>query len=559
MEVIQSILHFVIFKACPFVILLGILIFVHELGHYLVAVWNGVRVEVFSLGFGKKIWQIKRGHTVYCISIIPLGGYVKMFGDQPGTEVSPEEKSVAFNHKNVWRRISIVLAGPLMNFFFAALVFSFLVGYGEDYRTARFGEIMPATPAANAGIRSDDLIVSIADQPVTTWDDVQAVLNQNIGSTVKMQIKHVGVDEVIEVKAPVVSQANPNPFSPKKNIGAISGADLTSQGTYIGLKPNSLLATLGAEPGDLIESVNGVPVRTWEELTYQIANIEKGTPLEFGVARFESPFESTESKKMNITLATAELSDDISIEGLGIESSELYLASIVNDSPAEKAGLAKGDRVVAIGGKAINEWEDILKIVSNYKGEGELSFDILRGEETKTFAIQPQMTSQMTATGTEDNRFTIGIRPYANIALPERIHVVSRNPIEMITKGVERTVEASYMIGMSFVKLITGDISPKNIGGIISIGQAASDTFRSGVQDFLRMMALVSVNLFILNLLPIPVLDGGHLVFYVVEAIKGSPLSLRKMEIAQQFGILLLMSLMVYSLFNDVLRLFGKL
>ncbi len=544
-------------KAFPFIVLLGLLIFVHELGHYLMAVWNGVRVEVFSLGFGKKIWKYQRGYTTYCVSMIPLGGYVKMYGDQPGSDIPVADQKVSFTHKTVWQRISIVLAGPLMNFLFAVLIFAFLVGYGEDYRKARLGEVLPNSPAALAGLSSDDLILKAQGQSVETWDQLQDELDKNMGGNVSLTVlKSDGQQQTLEV--PVVAKDNPNILSSKKVVGVIEGVEAYSEGTYVGLQEISPLWKVGMLPGDRIETVNGKVVRTWGELNLALSSIGESENITFGLERYEIPFESKTPQKLTVTLSRETFPGVLTLARLGLESSELYLAALVKDSPAMRAGLKQGDRVTRIDGGEIRQWEEILKAVSQYKGDSPMMFQVRREGETLDLPIKPQMTTQMSASGAEDKRFTIGIRPFANIAMPETIRIASSNPWDMLVKGTERTLDVSYMILMSFKKLITAEISSKNIGGIISIGQAASETFQMGLADFLRMMALVSVNLFILNLLPIPVLDGGHLVFYVVEALKGSPLSLKKMEVAQQIGIVLLMSLMVLSLFNDVLRLFGK-
>src|SRR5437868_8423769 len=173
MDFIFNSLNSVFSTVVPFVVLLGILIFVHEFGHFIVARLCGVRVEVFSLGFGKKIFQYKKGDTNYCISIIPLGGYVKMFGDQPGADISEAEKKDSFTHKNVWQRISVVLAGPLMNFFFAIFIFFLVASIGEDFRSPIVGDIMADSKAFASGFRSGDKIISVNGAGVRTWDEFE--------------------------------------------------------------------------------------------------------------------------------------------------------------------------------------------------------------------------------------------------------------------------------------------------------------------------------------------------------------------------------------------------
>ncbi len=445
-----------------------------------------------------------------------------------------------------------------MNFLFAVLIFAFLIGYGEDYRKAQLGEVLPSSAAASAGLSSDDLVTQIQGKSIRTWDELQEELDKGVGSTVSLVVQKAD-GQTQNIQAPVIGKDNPNILSAKKTVGVIEGIETYSEGTYMGLKESSPLWKVGMIPGDRIESVNGKPVRTWGELNRAFAALGATENIGLGLERYEVPFESQKPEKLTVTLNREQFAGDVTIASLGLESSELYLASLVKDSPAAKAGLKQGDRIVQIDGKEITQWEEILKSVSTYQGEAQMAFQIRRENQLIELSIQPQMTTQMTAVGTEDKRYTIGIRPFANIAMPETVRIASSNVFEMLAKGTERTLDVSYMIFVSFGKLLTTEISSKNLGGIISIGQAASETFHAGIEHYLRMMALVSVNLFILNLLPIPVLDGGHLVFYLVEALKGSPLGMRKMEIAQQVGILLLVSLMVLSFYNDVLRIFGKL
>jgi regulator of sigma E protease len=230
----------------------------------------------------------------------------------------------------------------------------------------------------------------------------------------------------------------------------------------------------------------------------------------------------------------------------------------MEDSPAMTAGLQPGDRLLSVNNTSPKKWEDVMETVKSYKGEGTLEFQIERAGKKLIYDISPRMTSHMNTQGGEDKRFTVGIVPWAIPAAPELITVRSTNPGNALVRGFDRTLEITQMTVMSFLRLFQSKISPKSIGGVISIGQAASETFKMGISQFLQMMAVISVNLFILNLLPVPVLDGGHLLFYTIEALRGAPVSMRKLEIAQQIGLAVLMSLMVFALFNDFSRLIGS-
>ncbi len=541
----------------PFVVLLGILIFVHEMGHFMVARWCGVRVEVFSLGFGKKIFSHKKGDTTYCLSIIPLGGYVKMFGEQPGDQISDEEKKYSFNHKNVFQRIAVVMAGPLMNFLFAALIFSVLALMGEEMHKPMLGDIETTTPAYTMGFRSGDIFTSVNGEALKTFEEFNKFLNKHQNQEIAVQVDRAPLSIKTEVKAKVAAKPNPNILTMDDTIGEIEGINIFARGTFIGVDTASPLYQVGLRTGDRLVSINGQKVNFWREVDPAFQQVSASTALTLDVERFlDDKMEKTE--KVSVTSAGGRVKN-YSLNDLKIESSEMFISRVAPKSPAEMAGLQKGDQVINIDGKKMSSWEDVVLAIKNFPGPPQefLKFDLLRNGQFLALEIKPNMTSQMSANGTEDKRYTIGVYPMANYADIEPVIVKAGNPGTALVRGVTRTVDVSVMMVMSFLRLIQNKISPKNIGGVLSIGQAASETFKLGIDKFLQMMAFISVNLFILNLLPIPVLDGGHLVFYFVEAVKGSPMSLKKMEMAQQVGLVLLMSLMVFALFNDITRFLG--
>lgn len=554
---IFSILHSGLSAIIPFIILLGILIFVHELGHFLVARWCGVRVEVFSLGFGKKIFKYKKGDTTYAISMIPLGGYVKMFGDQNGDQIAEEDRKVSFTHKNVYQRIAIVLAGPLMNFFFAVLVFFAIALMGEEAKTPVVGDVTAASPAYVAGFRSGDKILTINQKPINTWEDIQRSLSlkEKQDLLLDVQVQRENGTETSKVSLTAKAEPNPNPLSSFDFVANVEGLNPYSLGTTIGVLDSSPLKALGLKTGDTITAINGQKVTYWRQLDVVLGSQNAKDPLSLEVMG-KRENEATE-KPMTVTMAALASIPSYSLKNLGLESSELYLSKVMDDSPAQAAGLLAGDRLLEINGTPLTKWEDVINSIKSSDGKNPAKITVLRDGKNIGLEITPKMTKQMLPTGVEEKRYTIGIAPIVNIAPAETMTVYADGIGSALGRGVQKTWEVSVMTVMSFVRLFQGQISPKNVGGVISIGQAASETFKIGINPFLQMMAIISVNLFVLNLLPIPVLDGGHLVFYVIEMVKGAPLSLRKMEMAQQVGLAILMSLMIFALFNDFTRLLG--
>ncbi len=541
----------------PFVALLGVLIFVHELGHFMVARWCGVRVEVFSLGFGKKIFSYKKGDTTYCLSIIPLGGYVKMFGEQPGDHISAEDKKFSFTHKNVFQRIAVVLAGPMMNFFFAVLIFWVLAMIGEEMHKPQLGDIEANTPAFAMGFRSGDILKTVDGESIKTFEEFNKLVSKRQNQEIKIAVERPPASSQIEIPAKISAKPNPNILTTEETVGEIEGINIFARGTFIGVDATSPLYQAGLRTGDRLMSINGQKVSFLRDIEPTLQQISGTTALTLEVERFiDDKFEKTE--KLSITSAGGRV-NKYSMSDLKLGSTEMYISRVAPKSPAEMAGLQKGDQVVSIDEEKMSSWEDVIVAIKKFSGPPRefLKFNVLRNGTPMTLEIKPNMTSQMNANGTEDKRYTVGVYPMVNYADMDPVIIKADNPGTALVRGFTRTVDVSAMMLLSFVRLIENKISPKNIGGVLSIGQAASETFRLGIDKFLQMMAFISVNLFILNLLPIPVLDGGHLLFYVIEVIKGSPMSLKKVEMAQQVGLVLLMSLMVFALFNDITRFLG--
>jgi len=567
---LTTILSFVYSNIVPFVILLGILIFVHELGHFLVARMCGVRVEIFSLGFGKKIFSYKKGDTTYCISLIPLGGYVKMFGEQGSEAVkTADDKKVSFSHKNVWQRIAIVLAGPLMNFVFAIFVFALIAEIGEQSRAAVIADVAVNSPAAQMGLKPSDRILEVNSVKVKSYEDFQKSLNQFKESSAPVLVEDVsGQQRRLILK--VTSIENPNIFSLEAKLGQIEGILPYAKSAAVAVLIDSPAYRAGLRTGDEIIEIKdqikdqgadqnkNQKITQWAQLEATLLRAQSDLTINLNRSARETGSEKLIKTNLSFTITYASLKKIETLADFGFDTTELYLDQVMKDSPAELAGLTQYDKIISINAKAIKKWDDVSDTVKAYDGKEALTFVINRDGAELIKKITPKVTELTTAFGGIDKRFTIGIIPYIVAAEPAFVIIKSESVFHSLAKGLDRTVDISIMTVMSFVKLFQGQVSVKNVGGMVSIGKAAKDSFEVGAQAFLMTMGILSVSLFILNLLPIPVLDGGHLVFYVIELIKGSPLSLRKMEIAQQVGFVLLMALMVLAQFNDIVRFLFK-
>ncbi len=569
----------------PAIVLLCLLIFIHELGHFLVARYYGVRVETFSLGFGPRIFAITHGETVYCVSAFPLGGYVKMYGDEPGRAIPPEEQKKSYLHKPVGQRIMIALAGPLMNLFFACFLFYFMAQWvGDRAHSPHVGEIQVQSMAYEKGFRPYDKIVSINGKPVKTWDQIKNKIENSTNQSLNFEIQRK--NKKLRLSVIPKSSLNDNLFSTADRIGKIHGLHSHLHLPIVGVPPNSPLYKSGLRTGDRILEINGKPLTWFREIEPEIleglfsdrGRRIKGPCIGYGVLKLSGPgpmHRPCFSRPGRVELKVRRFTDfrkrknhrdiDIILSATDFKEKrpvlfipETLIAEVQKDSPAGRAGLKKMDRISKINDQAIQSFDDIVKSVSSYKqGDPPLQIEVQRNESNLIFSIVPRISHLEGPYGETEKRFTIGIIPLL-FEMPETFTWKSSDFTEALQRAFQQTWHWSRVTVLSLVRILQNRVSSKNISSFISIGQIAQQSWNLGLDAFLKIMAILSINLFIVNLLPIPILDGGQLLLFTLEAIRGAPLSLKKIEIAQQIGFLILLFLMVFALFNDFNRLFGS-
>lgn len=552
------------------IILLGLLIFVHELGHFLVAKYYKVRVEVFSLGFGKKLISFRRGETEYCVAAIPLGGYVKMFGDDPSAEVSEADRRGSFLHKPVGQRIAIVLAGPIMNLLFAFVLYTAIAMMGEKAIFPGIGDIDSKTMAATVGFQSGDTVLEVIQPDGTvvkplTWNEFEKPIQDAPEQKLSIKVQRAsGEVAVLEATPKFV----PNPFilGWKKEVGGIEGLSFISRASSVAvLSSDTAAAKAGLKTGDTITKIGETPIRRWRELLSSAETFANQPELKITVQRgllesfLDEEFQPQTLEFVVAVPAAAKGKSGLeALRAIGFDDPELYLASVEKGSPAEKAGLKPGDLLKSISGTQVTNFEQVIATIRTFDGKLPLKFEVLRDLKPQTIEVVPNVKKRMNNMGQEESRFEVGIRPMMIDDAPQTVEKIAGGFIQAMERGAVRSAEMSGAVVMGFVRLFQGEVSSKNIGGFLSIGQMAKRSWGMGMTEFLLAMAVISINLFVLNLLPVPVLDGGHLVFYTIEAVRGAPLSMQKMEIAQRVGAALLVGLMVFALFNDVSRIFFR-
>lgn len=518
-------------KIAIFMIFLGPLVFFHELGHFLFARLAGVKVEVFSIGFGPKIFKKKWGDTEYAFSLIPLGGYVKMFGDDPlaTEELSEAEKAVAFTHKSKWKKFWIIFGGPLANFILAYFIYFALVVSGENVPQARVGVVPQNSNYYQLGLRSGDILTKVNSSNILSFDDLNMV-DSNITS---LTIQREG--ELVTLATDLIGMQFIQDFASfRGQLRAPILSDKTGQAFLISKKMTpDLNISLEQLSEQNISEIFITPI------TSKINEIKKIEDLQFKMESQKSIKLNTKSKVLSQLIEK------------GYYPRDLFIESIVMGSPADQAKFSSGSIIVSVNNNSIQNFEELRAEVQKVKENESLKITILENGKM----VKRNLTPKVNDVNGQKVK-TIGV--YSGIVfLPlKMVESKAKGLFEGLTIAVHRTIEGTEKTFSGFKKLITGEVSLNNIGGPIAIGKVASDSFGISMSMFFRLMAIISINLGIINLFPIPVLDGGHIVILFLEFLNRGPLSRKKLLIAQQFGMSLLFLLIFVALFNDISRLF---
>ncbi len=546
----------VLFKTGSVVVLLGGLIFVHELGHFLVAKLLHVKVVRFSIGFGPKIAGFVRGETEYRIAVLPLGGYVKMAGEDPTQEVPPEDRGRGFLEQAPWKRLAIAFAGPGMNILFPFFVYVALAlaQNGERVPGPVVGTVSPGSPAARAGLATGDRILSVGApglpaQPVRYFSDLRDLVSPHPGAPLEFKVRRGPRELSLEITPAAEDDSNPVEVRQRGVIGVTP--------TY----PAALVAPAApggagpVEPLDLVTRVDGAEVRNAGELTAALARA-RCAPVSLEVRRGDG------GARRPLPLAAVPSCLPGGAPSLRIADPTVstYVARVDPGSPAAAAGLRRGDELVAIDGAPVRSYRDVNSLGRAFQPGRPVRLALGDG---RIATLVP---------GTERFRDEItrepGVRPLLGFHLEDRSGVDTRallveevplhhGLVEAAALSAEQLWEVVRLTVLGIARIVTGHISFRSVGGTLMLFQIASEAAEAGLGTYLFQMALISVNLGLMNLLPIPVLDGGHIVTAAVEGVTRRRLSLRAREVANWVGLALLLGLMAVAFTNDLVRIWG--
>lgn len=530
-----------------FLVVLAPLVIVHEFGHFLMAKLFNVKAEAFSVGFGPVIFQRKFGETDFRASIIPLGGYVKLLGEDPTREMTDEEKKRALHTQAPWKRFFIFFGGPLFNFLWAALVFMVMMLIGEPQVSSVIGRVVPDSPAAVAGLVAGDQVISVGGKPVRKFEELVQEVSDRPNSSVPLEVLRDSKTVVLSVHTD--SEDGYSIYGEEKRVGAIDGIFANSRNTRLGISdPASVAAKAGLKTGDEITAINGTAVKSWEE-------IEKIEP-QLSTNPVELKIHSADNTDRTVSFALPKKGVADRLAAVGIHSIELFVEKVVSGSPAEHSGMHAGDRLISVQGVAVQSFLDLkINIQKNGEAQGLVKIDFEREGKIQEISIVPTGTTERDPSLKKRTQFTVGIMPFQSLNEPVTFIERVTNPFTLVWRGFDRMFELSARNFISFGKMLTGQVSVKGLGGPISIGKLAGDSLTRGWIEFLRMMALLSVGLGVLNVLPVPVLDGGHILLLVIEVIRGRSLSMRQLEMVQRVGLAMIMLLMMIAMRNDLSRL----
>ncbi|MGK5082559.1 RIP metalloprotease RseP [Bdellovibrionota bacterium FG-1] len=534
-----------------FLIILGPLVVVHEFGHYFFARLFGVRAEIFSIGFGPRVWGKQIGETEWRVSAIPLGGYVKLLGEDREAELNPTDTARALHRQPPWKRFFIFFGGPLFNFLFAIVIFMAILALGEKQMASVVGRVVHHSVAEKAGFQSGDQILKIGDKPVRRFEEVLLALNENPGRQMQFEVQHPHGKGTAVLSVTAGTENGLNVYGEQTRVGEIQGLLPFSRSTHVGVsKPQSVAGLAGLKTGDQIVEWDGTALTNWEELEFRYGQLGSGQAVRL---------KAVDSHGVNPRLVTFTKPFNGAGEpgaDWGLNSSELFIDKTIADSPAEKAGLKSGDRLISIGGIPMRSFFELKEAVQS-SGEriGKVTLSWERGGKTTGVTVDPTATAGKDALLNKTTTYTVGIMPMLTTVEPATVVERVWNPFVLLYRGIERVYTLTARNFVSIGKMLGGSVSSKTLGGPIMIGKIAGESLAHGLIAVLTTMAILSIGLGVLNVLPVPVLDGGHLVLLLLESVRGRPLTLKQMEIIQSVGLCLILLLMVLVFKNDISRM----
>lgn len=538
--------------------MLCILVVVHETGHFLVAKLFRVGVPVYSIGMGPRLFGFRWRGTDYRVSALPIGGYVRMAGADPFGEEDPDavvDPDQDFMKKPVWQRLLIMVAGPAFNLMLPFVLFTAVMMAGEPQADPSIGTVLPGTPAEQAGLRPGDVVKAVNGEPVDVFIEINDVLEADPEGPVEMVVARDGAERAVRLPLETVP-LTPEGFVDFEKLGIQS----SRMSTRIGIAdPTAPAYRAGLRTGDAIVAVDGRAVDTWEQLRDALA---AGDRHEVDVVH---PTEAGELEEKKLVLeadpAWSPPAWETHPDRFGVLPIVLFVGSVSPDSRAAEAGVREDDRLLAVDGQPVRTWVDLIHLVAATAEEPKegveprkLALSLVRDGQVHELSFAPAMVREVVG-GEPRYRPVMGIGRYPDAFIPGP----QINKYYSFPEAAGRAVEETGMLFRQTVgvlgNLVTRELKvQESLGGPIEIFRMAGQAAERGIYFYLRMIGMISISLGVINLLPVPVLDGGQILFYAIEGIRGRPLSVALRERIQMVGVLALIALMLMVFVFDVNR-----
>lgn len=536
------------FTLVSFALVISVVVFFHELGHLLVGKALGVKAVRFSIGFGPKLFSFMRGETEWRVSLLPLGGYVKFAGDNPYEELAPEDQGRGFLEQPPWKKGLIAFAGPAANFVLAVALYFVVFAAPHQELAAQVGYVKPQSPAAVAGLRYADRITAIEGQPIQGWSDLQEAIRAHAGQPLQLQVLRAGHTEDLRIVPAEHEETSPIETVKQGRIG-ISAVPRVAEITVV--SPDSPAGRAGLKTFDKVVKLDGKPIANYEQLAQLLA--DRSDALKLEVLRPEAvpaPGATLWSQKpVQVDVPAPAKPGDY-----GLEPSDLTLFAVQPGSAADLAGLKRGDRVLAVNGAPALSWGDEVDPPLKAAGTQPVKVEVRRDGKPLTLTVTQHLRKERDETGVQQDVPDLGALPDLSSFAEGTYVTVRYTPPDALRRAVLNTGGFVRAQAIGIARMVTGHISTRAIGGPLMIADVARKAAESGWRDLVVTMAAISVVLGIMNLLPVPVLDGFHVLSAAIEGIRRRPLSLRFREVANVVGIALLLTLMLYAFRNDAMR-----
>jgi regulator of sigma E protease len=544
-------------SALYFLLLIGVLVVIHELGHFVAAKLLDFKVTRFSVGFGRPLLRVRRGETEYQLGIVPLGGYTRILGEDAGEAIPEREARRAFNRKPMWQRVVVVLAGPLANFVLPVFIyFAFFIGH-THLPAAVVGDVLPDSPAARAGIEPGDRVLAIDGRAVRYWHELEDTVQGHIGEELRFRLERDG-RAFEKYMTPLLSTFRDRTGREERQ-GRI-GITRTPFPPQVGiLNLESPAARAGLRTGDQVIAIGGEPIANYADLEHAARAIAHRERLTF-LRGADVPGLPISLMHTHVTEIVPEIVTDgatVRTGDPGIESAELFVARVEPGSPADLAGLRPGDVIDRLDGEPLTHW---LVFDQMLQARPDHTFTIEWRRATSSGVILPmsaelrQERRQLTDEyGNPKEILVFGAASGFEVGRGELVPIEGRLGYAA-SRALGRTHETLTTLAAGLWAIARGQAPRETVGGPIMMYRAASISGHKGWDSFLLMIALVSVSVGLINLLPIPALDGGHLLIFLVEGVRRKTLSAKARDRIQLAGLVVVGLITLLALQNDLMR-----